>query len=233
MGWTREALAYHSGLSWAAISQIESGRRQEVRVSSLVALASALGVSVDYLVGGAATVSPQLLIHRALIYGSDEEYLAATVPFLLEGITREECVLAVTGSRQAGLLRDALGDNAAHVEFSAASEWYTSLSGAANGYRTFVSERFEGGASWIRVIAEPVWTGWSEAEVAEWVRYESMINLALASSPATVVCSYDTRSAPDTAIDGAPSTHPELAGGCDATTNIAYREPQAFLLTDG
>src|ERR1700738_2780915 len=59
-GWSREALAHHSGLSWAAIAQIESGRRREVRLGSLVALANALAVSVDYLVGGKATLSPKL-----------------------------------------------------------------------------------------------------------------------------------------------------------------------------
>jgi len=49
-GWSRETLAHESGLSFAAITQIETGRRTELRVSSLVALADALGVSVDYLV---------------------------------------------------------------------------------------------------------------------------------------------------------------------------------------
>src|SRR5438105_15524308 len=63
-GWSREALAHYSGLSWAAIAQIESGRRQEVRVSSLLALAGALGVSVDYLAGSTATVAPRLPGHR-------------------------------------------------------------------------------------------------------------------------------------------------------------------------
>ncbi|MGD0195929.1 MAG: helix-turn-helix transcriptional regulator, partial [Candidatus Dormibacteria bacterium] len=48
-GWSRETLAHRSGLSWAAIAQIESGRRREVRASTLLALSSALGVSVDYL----------------------------------------------------------------------------------------------------------------------------------------------------------------------------------------
>src|SRR4030081_758764 len=73
-GWSREPLAHHSGLSWAAIAQIESGRRQEVRLGSLVALANALGVSVDYLVGSKATLSPKLLRHGAVIYDSDDEY---------------------------------------------------------------------------------------------------------------------------------------------------------------
>lgn len=232
-GWSREALAYHSGLSWAAISQIESGRRQEVRVSSLLALASALGVSVDYLVGGAATVSPELLMHRALIYGSDDEYAASLVPFLVEGITRSDCVLVVAAKRRRDLLRDALTDNARHVEFMDSSEWYRSPRDASNGYRTFVNERFERGAPWIRIIGEPVWTGRSEAEIAEWIRYESMLNLSFASCPATIVCPYDARSLPDRVLAGARRTHPEVAGAGEVTTSLAYRAPEDFLLSRG
>lgn len=43
VGWSREALAYHSGMSGAAIAQIESGRRQDIRLSTLAALAGAWG----------------------------------------------------------------------------------------------------------------------------------------------------------------------------------------------
>ena len=197
----------------------KSGRRKEVRVSSLRALASALGVSVDYLVGGAATVSPELLRHPVLVYGSDDEYLASSIPFLVEGITRSDCVLAVTGRRCMGLLRDALGENATHVEFFDSSEWYVSLRGAASGYRSFMKEQFERGAPWIRIIGEPVWTGRSEAEFAEWFRYESMINLSFASSPATIVCTYDARSVPDTVLDSARRAHPQLAAAGDVSAN--------------
>jgi transcriptional regulator with XRE-family HTH domain len=231
LGWSREALAYRSGLSWAAITQIETGRRKEVRVSTLLALASALGVSVDYLVGGAATISPELLRHSVLVYGSDDDYLASTIPFLVEGITRSDCVLAVTGRRYMGLLRDALGDNARHVEFFDSLEWYGSLRGAASGYRSFMRERFERGAPWIRIIGEPVWSGKSEAEFAEWFRYESMINLLFASSPATIFCTYDARSVPDSVLASARRTHPQLAAAGDVTTNPAYRDPEDFLLT--
>src|SRR6202035_1055082 len=149
-GWSREALAYRSGLSWAAIAQIESGRRREVRLSSLSALANALGVSVDYLVGSEATVSPKLLGHSAFIYSSDDEYVASMAAFLAEGIARAECVLAVSGRRQIGLIRDALGDDAVHVEFRDSSEWYRSPSGALSDYHTFVKEQFERGAHWVR-----------------------------------------------------------------------------------
>ncbi len=229
LGWNREALAYQSGLSVAAIAQIESGRRQEVRASSLLALANALGVSVDYLVGGRATVSPALLKHRVLEYGSDDEYLAATIPFLMEGIARSDCVLTVTARRYMNLVRDALGDNAQHVEFLDASEWYSSLSNAASGYRAFLTERFERGAPWIRIVGEPVWAGRSETQLAEWFRYESIINVAFASSPATIVCTYDTRSVPESVLSNARRTHPEVAGA-DLITNPSYANPEDFLL---
>jgi transcriptional regulator with XRE-family HTH domain len=229
-GWSRETLAHHSGLSCAAIAQIESGRRQDVRLASLVALAGALGVSVDYLVGGTATLEPKLLEHRALIYESDDDYLASTIPFVSEGITRDDCVLAVTAGRQIGVLRDALGDGAGCVEFHDSAEWYRTPAGALSNYRSFVQDRIEHGARWIRIIGEPVWAGRSEAEVAEWIRYESIINLSLALSPATIICPYDARSVSQGILAGARHTHPEVAEADDVSPSSAYREPDEFLL---
>jgi len=228
-GWTREALAYHSGLSWAAIAQIESGRRQEVRASSLVALAEALQVSVDYLVAG-GTAPARLLVHRGLVYGSDDEYLAATVPFLVDGVNRSDCALVVTSPAQTRLLRDALGADASRVEFRDSAEWYRSPRHALEGYRSFVRERIEGGAPWIRVVGEPVWLGRSRAEVAAWMRYESIINLSLATSPATIVCPYDARSLPGRVVESARRNHPEIVQDGTAASSPAYHDPEAALL---
>jgi transcriptional regulator with XRE-family HTH domain len=225
---SRETLAHRAGLSWAAIAQIESGRRQEVRLSTLVALAAALGVTVDYLASGAC--SPNLLGHRAVIYGADDQYVAATVPFLREGIARSDAVMTVTAKRHTDLLREALGDEAAQVEFLDASEWYRTLDGVATGYRALLRERFERGAPWTRVVAEPVWSGWSEPELTQWLRYESLVNLSLASCPATIVCTYDVRAVPDAVIAGAQHTHPEVAMADDAPAGDAYRAPEDFLL---
>jgi transcriptional regulator with XRE-family HTH domain len=230
LGWSRETLAHHSGVSWSAIAQIESGRRKDVRLSSLSALAEALGVSVDYLIGSATATAPRLLEHRLLTYGSDEEYLAAAIPFLAEGMERSESLLAVTTEEQIELLREALADRADNIEFADSAEWYRSPRTAMDGYRTFVTEKLEAGAAWIRIVAEIAPESRSDSTILAWTRYESLVNLAFASSPTTFICTYDDRSWPVDVIAQARRTHPEVADGSDATANPDYRVPEHFLI---
>ncbi|HWF57723.1 MAG TPA: MEDS domain-containing protein [Candidatus Dormibacteraeota bacterium] len=229
-GWSREELAARSGVSWAAIAQIESGRRRDVRLSSLAALADALAMSVDHLIGTGAATTPMRLDHRALPYGSDEEFLATAVPFLTQGIERSDNLLAVTTQRQAELLRDTLGDASEHVEFADSVDWYGSPRGASERCRVFVQTKFEEGAPWVRIVGEPVWSGRSAAEITTWTRYESLLNLTLASLPATIVCPYDTRSLPIELVAIAGMTHPQIARGADAIPSPSYQEALDFLL---
>src|ERR1700692_3871663 len=151
-GWSRGALAYHSGVSWSAIAQIESGRRQDVRLSSLSALADALQISVDHLIGSKPAVSPKAGGPRVLIYESDDEFVIQVARFLAEGIERSESVLAVTTIAHLDLLRDALGDSARQVEFKDTVDWYQTPTDAVERYRSFVKERYESGAHWVRII---------------------------------------------------------------------------------
>lgn len=229
-GWSREALAYHSGVSWSAIAQIESGRRKDVRLSSLAALAAALEVSVDYLIGTAATMTPHLFEHRLVTYESDENYLEAVFPYIAEGLEQSQYLLVVTTPDQSALLRDTLDVRAEGVEFADSADWYSSLSGALNRYRAFVKEKFEAGVAWVRIVGDPVWAGRSDAEITAWFRYESLINLAFASVPATIICPYDTRSFPEEVVAEARRTHPEVGHGSVATESATYREPEEFLL---
>jgi transcriptional regulator with XRE-family HTH domain len=230
LGWSRETLAYHSGVSWAAITQIESGRRKDVRLTSLSALADALRVSVDYLIGSAAATTRQLFEHRILAYGSEEEFIAAAIPFLNDGIEQSNCLLAIVTEAKIGILRDALGDRSELVEFAIWTDWYRSPQEALRRYDEFVKARVATGAVWIRILAEAAWANSTNAEIAAWTRYESLVNLAFASSPATIMCTYDTRSLPNQFVDDAHTTHPALVCGTSATTSPNYREPLHFLL---
>jgi transcriptional regulator with XRE-family HTH domain len=228
LDWSREALAYHSGVSWSAIAQIESGRRKDVRLSSLAALAAALGVTVDYLVG--TPVSAPLLEHRVLTYGSDDEFVATSSPFFAEGIERSHCLLAVATKPKLALMRDSLGDNAKFVEFADWADWYRSPNVALNGYRDFLTQKRESGVSWVRVVAEAGWSGDTDTEIATWTRYESLVNLAFASAPVTFICTYDEQAFPEDVVTEANRTHPRVAHGSEATTSAAYQEPEDFLL---
>jgi transcriptional regulator with XRE-family HTH domain len=229
LGWSREVLAYHSGVSWSAISQIESGRRKDVRLTSLSALADALGVGVDYLIGSAAAATtPRLFEHRVLTYGSDDEFIAAVVPFLEEGLEQSHCLAVLTEAKQ-GLVRDALGERSGLVEFADWADWYRSPQEALRRYGELVKQKVELGAVWIRVVAEAAWDC-TDADIDTWTRYESLVNLAFASSPATILCTYEERAFPAEVLADALRTHPEIACGRETTASASYRGPEDLLL---
>src|ERR1700738_1980341 len=90
LGWSREALAFHTGLSWSAIAQVESGRRTNLRPSTLAGLSRSLGVSIDYLVDGRSP--PTMLEHSAFLYGAEDQFQITMGSFLAEGVERSEPV---------------------------------------------------------------------------------------------------------------------------------------------
>jgi transcriptional regulator with XRE-family HTH domain len=228
-GWTREALAFHSGVSWSAISQIESGRRRDTRITTLAALAQALGVSVDHLVSSPALPDP-LLVHAAVMYGSDEQFLDATVPFVTSGAERDERLLAVVSMPRLRLLRDALGDLASLVTFEDAKRWYRTPVEALGRYRSYMDEHLAKGGRWARIIGEPAVNGASIAEVDSWGRYEALFDVRFASAPASVLCPYDTRIMSKRVISHVRHTHRELLTDEGQAANPDYEVPERVLL---
>jgi transcriptional regulator with XRE-family HTH domain len=229
LGWTREALAFHAGVSVAAIAQVETGRRTNIRPSTLAPLAGALAVSTDYLVDGRP--GPRTMLeHSAFPYGSDDQFQATMGRFLEEGLERREAVLAVTTSANAALLRDHLGDEARAVEFADASAFYRTPSAALEGFKAFSALSLERGAAWVRVLGEPLWPAGSEAGVRMWTRYESLFNLVFAASPMTVVCPYDERLLASEVLSGACLTHPHLLGDAGTAPSPDYAGPGRLAL---
>ncbi|MFC8448857.1 anti-sigma factor RsbA family regulatory protein [Kitasatospora sp. NPDC057223] len=168
------------------------------------------------------------LTHQGLVYGSDEEFLAATAPFCLDGLHDGDAVLAVTTPANTDLLRQALGDAAAQVEFVAADDWYRAPGRTLGDYYRYVGRHTaKGRHRQVRVIGEPVWHGRDETETAEWTRYEAAINIAFASCPAWIVCPYDTRALPEAVVADARRTHPHLLTGPAAQASDHYLAPTA------
>ncbi len=226
LGWSREALAFHSGISWSAIAQVETGRRRNVRPQTLSAVSGALGVTIDYLVHGGPSSLP-MLEHQALLYETDEELLNTVVPFLTEGIERWEPGLVVTTGTNIELLRERLGSDAERVEFVESKSWLTAPSAVLDAFEQFVQAKLEGGAPWVRIVGEPLWEGRS---ISLWTRFESLFNLVFAGAPVTAVCLYDKRSIPPEVARQALVTHPHTIGEEGITSSPDYGDPAGFVL---
>jgi transcriptional regulator with XRE-family HTH domain len=231
LGWSRETLAHHSGLSWSAIAQIETGRRAEVRLGTLAALAGALAVTLDYLAIGKE--APSLLTHRALTYSTDEELTRFAIEHLVDNVAGPYALLVVAPERQLGAVGDVLsGARRSHgLELQDASEWYTNPAATADRYRDFVNEALDDGAAWVHIFGEPVWVGRTAKETAAWSRYESLLNLSLLALPVSLFCLYDTRTAPRKVLADVPKSHPGVidVDGCRPST--AYIAPEQLLTT--
>ena len=234
LGWSREALAFHSEVSWSGVAQVESGRRRNLRPGTLTALADALGVTVDYLVRG-GPASPPMLEHRVLLYRTDEEFLNVAGPFLAAGVERSEGLLAVTSRKNMDLLRDHLGTDAGVVEYVDATTWYRSPAAALEAYKEFSIAKLEAGAPWIRVVGEPgpAWGGASDSEIRLWTRYESLVNLVFAAWPVTLLCAYDETSVHPEIAGYARVTHPHTIGEEAGAGSPDYVDPGGFALGPG
>lgn len=167
------------------------------------------------------------LTHQALIYGSDEAFLAATTAFCLDGLAAGDKVLAVTTTANVGLLRAHLGGAAGEVEFVDADDWYHAPGRTLGAYSRYVEEH-KGAHERVRIIGEPVWHGRDLLEEAEWTRYESVINAAFADSPAWIVCPYDERVLPEHIVAHARRTHPQVLTGDEVQASGVYTDPAAF-----
>ncbi|WP_106397247.1 anti-sigma factor RsbA family regulatory protein [Actinocorallia populi] len=164
------------------------------------------------------------LAHHVLIYDTDEQFLAATLPFCRDGLERGEAVLAVTTPANVTLLREALGRDAERVEFASASGWYRTPGRTLAAYHRYVQDR-EDAYPRIRIIGEPVWNDRDAVETDEWLRYEAAINKAFAGSRAWIVCPYDTRGLPVSVVAGARCAHSDLMHGDAVLPSPHYSPP--------
>ncbi|HET8658872.1 MAG TPA: sensor histidine kinase [Micromonosporaceae bacterium] len=163
--------------------------------------------------------------HQALLYGSDDEFASALVPFVQEGLRSGDHVVAVTTPAHIGLLRAELRADAADVRFIDACTWFQAPVGALAEYDRYLAEHAINGR--VRLIGEAVWPESSPLS-GEWPRYEAVMNVAFAAAAAWIVCPYDTRVAPPDLVSDARRTHPELALGAAQERSSDYLAPLDF-----
>jgi CheY-like chemotaxis protein len=168
--------------------------------------------------------------HEALVYSSTDELAAATLPFVQQGLTRGDQLLVVLREAGRTVLEEALGGDAAKIEFADAIDWYQSPEHALERYGRYLADHLEDGASRVRVVAEVIWPESSAtADVAGWKRYEAGISPALASVPGSFICAYDTQELPEGVVMDARRTHPVLRTAEGPRPSAHYSQPAVFV----
>ncbi|TMK41420.1 MAG: FCD domain-containing protein [Actinobacteria bacterium] len=162
------------------------------------------------------------LEHSALLYGSEAEFVASALPFALTGVQKGERVLVVSSQHNIDVLSQTLGSDGAKVDFWESSAWYTDPGSALRGYQRYIGEH--GTASRVRVVGEPPWRDRDEDAIRDWLRYESVINVALELAPASIMCPYDTERLAPVILEGARSAHPHLCTHGQVAPSGDYRQ---------
>ncbi|WP_131738811.1 sensor histidine kinase [Actinomadura roseirufa] len=166
-------------------------------------------------------------VHQGCVYTGDDEFLGMAVPFIAEGLRREEPVLVTTTPANLGLVQAALGRHAHKVDYAE-----TAFFGRRPPQRVaaFTGYRYRHPRTGrVRIIAEPVWSGRSARQVEAWECMESALNAVLAGTGIHMICPYDARRVEPGIVANARRTHPHMVDGTAVAASDSYTEPLAFV----
>jgi anti-sigma regulatory factor (Ser/Thr protein kinase) len=167
------------------------------------------------------------LEHDALFYGDASSYRSGCLEFVRAGLERDEPVLVAVPQPGLGLMRSALTAAEAGRVRTADTGQAGRNPGRIIGtvLTAFVREHV---GQRVRIIGEPIWAGRSAEEYPACAEHEALINVALADSPAYVLCPYDVRRLDRQWLTDATRTHPTLAADGERWDSPAYTDPVAL-----
>jgi anti-sigma regulatory factor (Ser/Thr protein kinase) len=165
-------------------------------------------------------------VHQALIYSSDGEFMEVAIPFIEEAVASDEPTLVAVQERNVENLRAALGGTPPGVTLFSVEQWYDTSARSREKFARWVEEHSGGGR--VRLIGEPPWAIGHDAQVRDWARHESVLNVAFTDYPVTFLCPYDARVLPPEIIRHARSTHPEIVDSEGRAHSDSYEDPLEF-----
>ena len=149
--------------------------------------------------------------HEALFYRGDDGFLAGLLPFVREGLERDEAVVVAEPRTRLEQLRDALGDDASPVTFLDMTEIGQNPARIIGVWARTLQEHTDAGRR-LRGVGEPVFVGRREAELLECRLHELLLNHAFDGGPSwRLLCPYDEEHLPRAVTRGALHTHPVTA----------------------
>lgn len=173
---------------------------------------------------GVGTAARGGLVHQGFPYGSDQELIDVALPFVEEGLRLGEPTLLAVGDRHLANLRSALGGTPDGVELHSMEDWYETSARTRQKFARWTDEQTERGGR-ARLMGEPPWPVGNDAQVRDWARHESVINVAFARRPVTFICLHDARALPDEVLAHSRATHPELVSADGVAESSSYENP--------
>jgi anti-sigma regulatory factor (Ser/Thr protein kinase) len=146
--------------------------------------------------------------HEALLYRGEEEFLAGLLPFVRDGLERDEAVVVAEPAPRLELLRDALADDAPAVTFLDMAEIGANPARIIGVWASALEEHLQAGRQ-LRGVGEPAFHGRRHPELVECELHEQLLNHAFGDGPAwRLLCPYDELSLPAAVCRRALRTHP-------------------------
>lgn len=173
--------------------------------------------------------------HAVAFFESDDALRQMAGQYVHDGLTDDETVMAVVTPRTEQLLRDALGTDAARVE------WATGISYRALGtmfadFRSLLAEQRAAGST-VRLLSE--YDGYPGSDTASeehterlaaYLRLEAVSNEVWAPFAHRWACFYDTRTYPEPLRRRIAKVHTvTLDDSGQAAVNAEYLEPADYL----
>lgn len=161
------------------------------------------------------------LVHAALLYRRPEQLRVTLEEFVRDaGRAGEPCLVAMPGAHLAEL-GDALSPTGSTVRVEDMAAVGRNPGRLMPMLLDWVDD--QGGPA--RVVSESVWPGRSDAETAECLRHEALLNIALAAREVSVLCPYDAAHLDAEVLAGAELTHPHLIDEVGMRPSLRYGDP--------
>lgn len=153
--------------------------------------------------------APATVRHQALIWPDGEGWLGTAAGFIREGIRRREPVSVGVSDRARARLEE-LADEDPLVEFF-------DMTQVGRNPGRIIAVMLDFAATHagqpLRYLSEPAWAGRSDAEYAEAVRHEVLIELAFTDISATILCAYAAGGLTAPLLACAEQTHSVIDSG--------------------
>lgn len=174
----------------------------------------------------AKRADPTQFSHEAFFYSGLTEFLDGACGFVRDGLERNEAVLVATGGERLAGLRSLVGDEP-DVALVDMAELGANPARIIPAWQDFLDANVASNRK-VRGIGEPIWSGRTDAELAECHQHESLLNLAFGGGPPwRLLCPYDVTALPEPVLDEARDNHPWLLTQRGWETSATYRPERA------